>query len=127
MPTHIFQKSCTAGNSTLAGAIAVTNDTELNADLVLAASSSDVVLTLAFTVANCQSLCLYCTAAATVKTFEAATEKDTISLSAGIPVLCTSQAEVDALLTATAPTSLKLTCSAGGTFSFRAILSQNTP
>ena len=128
MPTHTFYVSQTAAGTTLSGSIAVTDDTELNSDLVLAAESADVVISLAFTKANAQSLLLFCTADATVKFFETATEKDNIALSANVPVIAPSAALVAALLPlATAPTSVKLTCAAGGTFSFRAVLSQNTP
>ncbi len=125
MPTHTFETQVIAGTP-FRGSVSVTNDTELNADLVLASSSSDVVLTIAFTKANCQSLALYCTADCTVKFYETSTLRDTITLTAGVPTIATSSTAVAALLsTSTAPTSVKLTCADGGTFSFRAILSQN--
>lgn len=126
MPTHNIIMSYQTGTNAVSGTIAVTDDTEVNADLVLAAASTDVLLSLALTRANVKSLVLYCTAACTVETNSGSAPQETIALTAGIPKICSSAAEVQALISNNV-SALYLTCADGGTFSMRAIVSNNTP
>jgi hypothetical protein len=127
MPTHTLNRIYQTPAGAITSTITITDDTELNSDLVLAASSTNVLLTLAMTRANLKSLALVCTADCTVKTNSSSSPLDTISLTANTPLLAGSASEAAALLPNTSAVSaLYLTCANGGTFSLRSILSQDT-
>lgn len=120
---HTIVESYSTGGGALVGTLAVTGDTELNSDIVLAASSTNVEADIAFTLANVKSMALMCTADATVKTNDSGSPQETISLSAGIPLVLQSQTEAAATFAGDV-TQIFLTCSAGGTFSSRILLDQ---
>ena len=121
--THNVIMSYGTGGGSVVGNLAVTGDTELNADVTLEASSTDINLDLDFAKANIQSCVLYCSAACTVETNSGSAPDDTIALVAGQPTICQNNTEALALFSEDV-TSLYLTCSAGGTFSIRLLLDQ---
>ena len=123
MQHNIIQSYQTAAGS-LTGTLAVTGDTEINADVVLAASSTDVELDVAFAKANVKSIAMTCSAACTVETnANNHAGGNQIDLVAGQPTLCKNNTEAQAMFTNDV-TKLFLTCSAGGTFSIRILLDQ---
>ena len=118
--THVIQSYQTAGGS-LVGNLAVDGDTEINADVTLAASSTNVELDVAFTRASVKSLGIICSAACTVKTNSSGAPQETITLVAGLPQICKTNAEVVAMFAGNV-TKLYLSCAAGGSFSIRMLL-----
>lgn len=120
MPSHTIATVYQTPAGSLQGTITATADTEINADVVLAAEASDVVLTVALDVSQMVSAVLYCTTACTVKNSAGVT---LYTLVAATPKVCVSQAECLALFLADI-TSLKLTCALGGTFSLRTLQDQ---
>lgn len=120
MPSHnVITAYQTAGGS-IGGTTTCSADTEINADVVLAAEATDVVLTVAIDVGQVVCLAMMCTAACTVKNSGGTT---LATLVANVPRLCANNADATALLLADI-TSLKLTCALGGTFSLRTLQDQ---
>lgn len=122
-----MQHSIILSYQTAAGSLVgnqdITGDTELNSDVVLTASSTNIELDIAFTRAKVLALGLMCTAAATVKTNSSGAPQETITLTADIPKVCASNADA-LVMFAGDVTKLYLTCSAGGTFSIRILLDE---
>ena len=127
MPTHtILQYYQTAAGRT-EGTITITDDTEVNSDLVLAPGASNILLSTTITVANLKSLLLNCTGDCTIKVNSSSAPDDTITLAANAPEMAGTASAAAALLpNTTTVTALYLSSTAGGTFSLRCILSQNT-
>ena len=129
MPSHtIVQTYQTAGGS-FALTTTVTADTELNIDLTLAASATDILVACPMLRANIKSIALNCTADATVETNSGSAPAHTIALTANVPLIAASNAAALAtpfFVAATDITALYVTCAAGGTFSLRAILDNST-
>jgi len=124
MPTHTIIQSYQSAAGVLSGHTDVTDDTELNADLLLAAAATNVELDLAFVRSKVKSLCLFCNGDCTVKT-NTTGGSDTIVLVAATPVMCGTTAAVAVLLPTADVTKLYLNSTAGGTFSFRAIIHES--
>lgn len=123
--THTIAQTYQAAGGAVVTSVSVTADAELNVDVTLSASTSDKEIDFILDQDNAQALCLYCSAACTIKTNSSSAPDDTISLTAGVAVLCKSNAEVLALLSADI-TKIYVTCSAGGDLKIRS-LSDITP
>ena len=121
MPTHTITQTYFSGSGSLSGSVSVTDDTELNSDLVLAPGAASVELDLAFVRSKVKSLCFYCTGDCTVKT-NTSGGADTIVLAAQTPCVGGTTAAVAVLLPTADVTKLYLSSTSGGTFSFRAII-----
>lgn len=128
MPTHSIVTSYQAGGTSLAGTVTNVSDTELNIDLTLAASSTDVAVAAPITRAKIISCAFLCSAAATVEVNNGSSPTDTIALTANVPVVAKTQAEAAVLFTGTSPaiTNFYITCSAGGSFQFRCLIDNST-
>lgn len=122
MQHNVVQSYQTAAGS-LTGNLAVVGDTELNADVTLAALSTNVELDVPFTLANVKSIALLCSAACTVKTNSSGSPQETITLVAAQPLICKSQTEAAAQFAGNV-TKFYLSSTAGGNFSVRILLDQ---
>jgi len=121
MPTHTIVKSYQIASGLLSGQEIVIDDTELNADLLLAPGAVNVELDLALVRAKVKALCFNCAADCTVKT-NTTGGADQVALVANTPVICANNTEVLALLPTADVTILFLSSAAGGLFSFRSII-----
>ena len=127
MPTHQITQSYSTPGGALTGVTAVTADSELNIDLTLAPSATNVLVACVITRANIKSIGLYCTGDATIKVNSSGAPTDTIVLVAAAPNICPTQATAATLFAGTASiTALYVSSTAGGTFSLRAILDNST-
>ncbi len=122
MQHNVVQSYQTAAGS-LTGNLAVIGDTELNADVTLAAAASNVELDVPFTLANVKSIALLCSGACTIKTNNTGSPQETITLTAGQPTICKSQTEAAALFAGNV-TKFYLSSTPGGNFSVRILLDQ---
>jgi hypothetical protein len=120
---HTIMQSYQTGNGSLVGNMAVTGDTEINSDVVLAPAAVNVELDVDFKRANAQCLGLECTGDCTIKTNSSSAPQDTIVLTANQPLICKSGAEVAARFGGDV-TKLFLSSTAGGTFSVRILLDE---
>jgi hypothetical protein len=122
MQHNVIQTYQTAGGS-ITGTTVCTGDMEQNADVVLSAGASNVLLTYAFTRANAKSCVLYCSGDCTIKTNSSGSPQDTITLNPGIPIPAASLTAVEAIFSGNI-TAFYLSSTAGGTFSVRLLLQQ---
>ncbi len=123
--THSISQTYQSAGGAVVTSVVLTADAESNVDITLPSSTSDKEIGFALDESNCQGLCLYCSAAATIKTNSTEAPTDTISLTAGVAVICKSASEVGTLLSGDI-TKLYVTCAAGGDLKIRS-LSDITP
>lgn len=122
MQHNVVQSYQTAGGS-LTGSLAVTGDTEFNADVTLAPAATGIELDVPFTRANVKSIGLFCTGDCTIKTNSNSTPQETISLTAGQPTIAKNTTDINALFSNNV-TKFFLASTAGGAFSVRILLDQ---
>lgn len=127
MPTHTITSSYTVPSGSVVGNTVVTDNEELNIDVVLAAASTNIEVDIVLTRSQLKTLCLFCTGACTVKTNSSSAPSDTISLIAGLPNISANNAGVMLVLPTADTTKLFLTSAAGGTFSLRSIIHSTNP
>ncbi len=125
MTHNIVQLYQTAAGA-LQATTQITADTEINADVILAASATNVELDVALIRSKVKSLALFCSGDCTAKSNSTSAPDDTVTLTAGQLTVCKSSTEVSALLSHADITKFYLSSTAGGTFSLRAIV-DNTP
>ena len=128
MATHTIVNSYSDGAANWPGATQVTDDGVLSEDFTFIATDV-ITLDLIITRTLLKSLLLSYTnpgapaATCTVKTYASAVLKDTIVLTAGVPVMASNNTAATALLPTSDATSFTLTPSVGsGSFALRAIV-----
>lgn len=122
--THTLNEkaSSSAGNS-LGASWTELGNSEINLDIQLAASSTNVLATVAFTAANVQSCVLIADHNMTIKTNSSGSPADTINLVAGIPWVYSKSAGYSASPFGTNVTAFYLTCTPATRFQMKALLS----